>query len=74
MPRRHGGSLLDLARAALAEPSNKGAESRQAMSTRSKWRGKGKPEMIFVPIRAGEYACRCRGLEGKGMTGKFIVK
>jgi heme/copper-type cytochrome/quinol oxidase subunit 2 len=34
----------------------------------------GKQEMIFVPSRPGEYACRCRGLEGKGMTGKFIVK
>jgi plastocyanin len=74
MPRRRSGSLVDLARAALAEPSNKDAESRQAMSTRSKWRGKGKPEMVFVRIRPGEYAWRCRGFEGKGMTGKFIVK
>jgi hypothetical protein len=74
MSRRRGGSLLDLARAALAEPSNKGAESRQAHVYEIEMAREGKPEMIFVPIRPGEYACRCRGLEGKGMTGKFIVK
>ena len=31
-------------------------------------------EMFFVPIRPGEYAWGCRGLEGNGMAGKFIVK
>ena len=34
----------------------------------------GEAELFFVPIRPGEYAWRCRGLESKGMTGKFIVK
>jgi len=34
----------------------------------------GEAELFFVPIRPGEYAWRCRGLEDKGMAGKFIVK
>jgi uncharacterized cupredoxin-like copper-binding protein len=34
----------------------------------------GEAELFFVPIRPGEYAWSCRGLEGKGMAGKFIVK
>jgi hypothetical protein len=27
-----------------------------------------------VPIRPGEYAWGCRGLESKGMAGRFVVK
>ena len=34
----------------------------------------GEVEIFFVPIRPGEYAWGCRGLEGKGMAGRFIVK
>jgi hypothetical protein len=34
----------------------------------------GEAEIYFVPIRPGDYAWRCRGLEGKGVAGKFIVK
>jgi hypothetical protein len=34
----------------------------------------GEAELFFVPIRPGDYAWGCRGLEGKGMAGKFIVK
>ena len=34
----------------------------------------GEAEIFFVPIRPGEYPWACRGLEGKGMAGKFIVK
>jgi hypothetical protein len=34
----------------------------------------GEVEIFFVPIRPGEYAWACRGLEAKGMAGKFIVK
>jgi hypothetical protein len=34
----------------------------------------GEAELFFVPIRPGEYAWSCRGLESKGMAGKFIVK
>jgi hypothetical protein len=34
----------------------------------------GEAELFFVPIRPGEYAWGCRGLESKGMAGKFIVK
>lgn len=34
----------------------------------------GEAEIYFVPIRPGEYVWRCRGLEGKGMAGRFIVK
>jgi hypothetical protein len=31
-------------------------------------------DVYFVPIRPGEYQWQCRGMEGKGMAGKFIVK
>src|SRR5262245_59636877 len=34
----------------------------------------GEAEIFFVPIRPGEYPWSCRGLEGKGMAGKFVVK
>jgi hypothetical protein len=34
----------------------------------------GEAEIFFVPIRPGEYAWGCKGLEGKGMAGRFIVK
>jgi hypothetical protein len=34
----------------------------------------GEAELFFVPIRPGEYACGCKGLEGKGLAGKFVVK
>ena len=34
----------------------------------------GEAEIFFVPIRPGKFAWRCRGLEGKGMTGAFVVK
>ena len=34
----------------------------------------GEAEIFFVPIRPGEYPWGCRGLEGKGMAGRFIVK
>ena len=34
----------------------------------------GEAEIFFVPIRPGEYAWGCKGLETKGMAGRFIVK
>ena len=34
----------------------------------------GEAEIYFVPIRPGEYAWGCKGLEGKGMAGRFVVK
>jgi hypothetical protein len=34
----------------------------------------GEAEIFFVPIRPGDYAWGCRGLESKGLAGKFIVK
>jgi hypothetical protein len=34
----------------------------------------GEAEIFFVPIRPGEYAWACRGLEAKGLAGRFIVK
>jgi hypothetical protein len=34
----------------------------------------GEAEIFFVPIRPGNFPWRCRGLEGKGMTGAFAVK
>ena len=34
----------------------------------------GECELYFVPIRTGTYEFRIKGLEQKGMVGKFIVK
>ncbi|HZA01347.1 MAG TPA: copper-binding protein [Hyphomicrobiaceae bacterium] len=34
----------------------------------------GEAEIYFVPIRPGKYAWSCRGLEGKGVAGEFMVK
>jgi hypothetical protein len=34
----------------------------------------GEAEIFFVPIRPGNFQWRCRGLEGKGMAGAFVVK
>jgi hypothetical protein len=34
----------------------------------------GEAEIFFVPIRPGEYAWGCKGLESKGMAGRFVVK
>jgi hypothetical protein len=34
----------------------------------------GEAELFFVPIRPGDYVWGCKGLEAKGMAGKFIVK
>jgi hypothetical protein len=34
----------------------------------------GEAELFFVPIRPGEYAWSCKGLEAKGMAGKLVVK
>ena len=31
-------------------------------------------EIFFVPIRTGTFPWRCRGMEGRGMAGTFIVK
>ncbi len=30
--------------------------------------------LLFVPVRAGEYVWTVQGFEDKGMTGKFVVK
>lgn len=34
----------------------------------------GEAEIYFVPIRPGTYVFRSRGLEDKGMVGRFVVK
>jgi hypothetical protein len=34
----------------------------------------GEAAIFFVPIRPGNFIWRCRGLEGKGMAGAFVVK
>ena len=34
----------------------------------------GEAELFFVPIRSGVYEFHIKGLEQKGMVGKFIVK
>ena len=34
----------------------------------------GDAEIFFVPIRPGEYSWGCKGLESKGMAGRFVVK
>ena len=46
--------------------------SKPATSTRSN--REGEAEIFFTPIMPGEYAGGCRGLESKGMAGRFIVK
>jgi len=34
----------------------------------------GEVELLFTPIKPGEYTWECEGLAQKGMTGKFLVK
>jgi hypothetical protein len=34
----------------------------------------GEAAIFFVPIRPGNFPWRCRGLEGKGMAGAFVIK
>lgn len=34
----------------------------------------GEAEIYFVAIKPGEYEWKCKGLDSKGMAGKFIVK
>ncbi|MDF2618065.1 MAG: putative copper-binding protein [Xanthobacteraceae bacterium] len=34
----------------------------------------GEAEMFFVPIKPGNYAWYCKGMEERGMKGEFIVK
>ncbi|MEW5963438.1 MAG: copper-binding protein [Pseudomonadota bacterium] len=34
----------------------------------------GEAELFFVPVKPGDYTWMCRGLEGKGVTGKLVVK
>ncbi|MBH0238282.1 cupredoxin domain-containing protein [Methylobrevis albus] len=34
----------------------------------------GEAELFFVPVRTGEFPWSCRGLEPRGVQGKFIVK
>lgn len=34
----------------------------------------GEAEIFFVPIKPGDYTWLCKGLEGKGVTGKLVVK
>lgn len=36
--------------------------------------GAGDEELYFVPINAGVYEFRSRGLEGRGMVGKIVVE
>lgn len=34
----------------------------------------GAAELFFTPTKAGEYTWVCKGLEARGLTGKFVVK
>ena len=34
----------------------------------------GEVELLFTPIKPGEYTWECEGLAHKGMTGKIVVK
>jgi hypothetical protein len=42
--------------------------------TELEFEGEGEAEIFFVPIRPGTYAWRCRGLEQRGVSGKFTIK
>lgn len=34
----------------------------------------GEAEIFFLPVKPGSYPFYCKGLEGKGMEGRFVVK
>ncbi len=49
-------------------------EIKAAYLTELEFEREGEAEIFFVPIKPGKFQWRCRGLEGKGMTGAFVVK
>ena len=49
-------------------------EIKAAHLTELEFEKEGEAEIFFVPIRPGRFAWRCRGLEGRGMAGTFLVK
>jgi hypothetical protein len=51
-----------------------GIEIKAPTITELEFEEAGEAELFFVPIRTGTFNWRCRGLEGRGMTGSFIVK
>ncbi|MFL9812868.1 copper-binding protein [Stutzerimonas sp. VN223-3] len=34
----------------------------------------GEAEIFFLPVKSGTYAFYCKGLQNKGMEGRFVVK
>ncbi len=51
-----------------------GVEIKAAVLNELEFEEAGEAEVFFVPIRPGSFAWRCRGLEGRGVQGKFTVK
>lgn len=51
-----------------------GIEVKAIMLTELEFEDAGQAEMFFVPIKPGRFPFFCKGLEGKGMQGEFVVK
>ena len=51
-----------------------GVEIKAAVLNELEFEEAGEAEVFFVPIRPGSFAWRCRGLESRGVQGKFMVK
>ena len=51
-----------------------GVEIKAAMLNEVEFERAGEAEIFFVPVRTGSFAWRCKGLEGRGVEGKFVVK
>jgi hypothetical protein len=51
-----------------------GVEIKAAVLNELEFEEAGEAEVFFVPIRPGSFTWRCRGLESRGVQGKFMVK
>ncbi|CAA0088790.1 Uncharacterised protein [Starkeya nomas] len=51
-----------------------GMEIKAVHLTELEFEEEGEAEMFFVPIKPGNYAWYCKGMEERGMKGEFIVK
>jgi len=51
-----------------------GVEIKAAVLNELEFEREGAAEVFFVPIRPGSFVWRCRGLESRGVEGKFTVK
>lgn len=51
-----------------------GGEIKATMLNEIEFEKVGEAEIFFVPVRTESFAWRCKGLEGRGVQGKFVVK